>query len=84
MPFKVNHRAQLVGETTGGSSGQPLQLDVGQGMMVIIGAKRESFPDGSQFEGVGIQPDIEVRPSVNDLRSGKDTALEVALRRLVP
>jgi len=84
MPFKVNHRAQLIGETTGGSSGQPFQLDLGQGMMVIIGAKRESFPDGSQFEGVGIKPDIEVRPSVNDLRSGKDTALEAALRSLIP
>jgi carboxyl-terminal processing protease len=84
MPFKMNHRAQLVGETTGGSSGQPFQLDLGQGMMALIGAKRESFPDGSQFEGIGIKPDIEVSPKVEDLRSGRDTALEVALRRLLP
>jgi carboxyl-terminal processing protease len=84
VPFKLNHRAQLIGETTGGSSGQPLQLDLGQGMMVIIGAKRESFPDGSPFEGVGIKPDIEVRPNVDDLRSGKDTALQAALRTMAP
>ncbi len=84
MPFKVNHRAQLIGETTAGSSGQPLQLDLGQGMMVIVGAKRLSFPDGSPFEGVGIKPDIEVHPRVDDLRSGKDSALEAALRSLTP
>ena len=84
VPFKVNHRAQLIGETTGGSSGQPVQLDLGHGMMVIVGAKRESFPDGSPFEGVGIKPDIEVRPNVDDLRSGKDTALQAALRTLAP
>lgn len=84
MPFKVNHRAQLIGETTGGSSGQPFQLDLGQGMLALIGAKRESFPDGSQFEGVGIKPDIEVSPNAEDLRSDRDTALEVALRQLLP
>jgi C-terminal processing protease CtpA/Prc len=50
MPFKDNGRALVVGETTGGSSGQPYMLDLGDGMLVLVGAKRESFPDGSDAD----------------------------------
>ena len=83
MPFKDNGRALVVGETTGGSSGQPYVLDLGDGMLVLVGAKRETFPDGSRFEGVGIRPDVEVAPSLDDIRAGRDVALEEARRRLL-
>lgn len=82
MPFKDNHRAVLIGQTTGGSSGQPFMLDLGQGLMLFIGAKREIFPDGSRFEGVGIHPDMEICTTAEDLAHGTDAALEAALRRL--
>jgi carboxyl-terminal processing protease len=82
MPFKDTHRAEIVGETTAGSSGQPYVLDLGHDMMILIGAKRESFPDGAQFEGIGIKPDVEIRPTIEDLRQGRDTVLEAARRRL--
>lgn len=82
MPFKDNGRAALIGEPTGGSSGQPYILDLGHDMMIMIGAKREMFPDGSRFEGVGIKPDLEVSPSADDIRQGRDPALELARTRL--
>ena len=83
MPFKDNGRAVVVGETTGGSTGQPYMLDLGDGMQAIVGAKREMFPDGGRFEGVGIQPDVEVSPTVDDLRGGRDAVLEAARERLL-
>ncbi len=83
VPFKDNGRALVVGETTGGSTGQPYMLDLGDGMQAIVGAKREMFPDGSPFEGVGIRPGVEVSPTVEDLRAGRDVVLETARRRLV-
>jgi carboxyl-terminal processing protease len=82
MPFKVTHRALIVGQTTGGSTGNATMIDLGQGMMVMVGVKRVSFPDGSPLEGVGIKPDVEVEPTVEDLRAGKDTVLEAARERL--
>ncbi|MFZ0744493.1 MAG: S41 family peptidase [Terracidiphilus sp.] len=82
MPFKVNHRALIVGETTGGSTGNADMFDLGQGMMIMVAVQRMSFPDGSQFEGVGIKPDVEVVPTVEDLRAGKDTVLETAQQHL--
>lgn len=57
LPFKDNGRARILGEPTGGSSGQPLLLDLGDGMKLWVGAKRQYLPDGSHYEGVGIQPD---------------------------
>ncbi len=83
MPFKDNGRALIVGETTGGSTGQPLVVDLGDGMQAIVGSKHEMFPDGSPFEGVGIRPDVEVAPSVDDIRAGRDVVLEAAKQRLL-
>ena len=57
MPFQDNGRAKLIGETTAGSSGQSHHVDFGDGFYAWVGAKREAFPDGATFEGIGIQPD---------------------------
>ena len=83
MPFKDNGRAVVAGETTGGSTGQPYFLDLGDGMQAVVGAKREMFPDGARFEGIGIRPDVEVSPSVDDLRAGRDNVLETARQRVL-
>jgi len=82
MPFKDNGRALVVGTTTAGSSGQPYVLDLGNGMMALVGAKREMFPDGSPFEGVGIKPDLEIAPTAEDLKQGKDIVLEAARKSI--
>ncbi len=72
ISFKDNHRAVIIGETTSGSTGQPVAIDFGNGMHLAIRARRVLFADGSQFEGVGIQPDIEVQTTAEDVRSGRD------------
>lgn len=82
MPFKDNGRAILVGEATAGSSGQPYYEDLGDGMQLAVGTKREFFPDGSRFEGVGVAPDIEVIPTAVDVRAGRDPELEQALEAM--
>jgi carboxyl-terminal processing protease len=84
LPFKSNGRAFNVGETTGGSTGQPYFLDLGSEMLLMVGSKREMFPDGSRFEGVGIKPDLEIAPSVEDVRQERDVVLEAARKRLAP
>jgi carboxyl-terminal processing protease len=78
-PFKDNGRATLVGEATQGSAGVPYTYDFHNGMSLKISVKREYFPDGSEFEGVGIKPDIEVHPTIDDFRNGRDPVLEKAL-----
>ncbi|MGV1787025.1 MULTISPECIES: S41 family peptidase [Agrobacterium] len=59
--FKDNKRAEIVGETTGGSSGQPYIRDLGDGIRLWVSAKRQIFPNGSSFEGLGIEPDTTTK-----------------------
>ena len=82
MPFKDNHRAIIVGETTSGSTGEPWVTEFNDGMLVLIGTKRAVFPDGTPFEGVGIKPDIECQPSIDDIGHGRDPVLEAGRRAL--
>jgi carboxyl-terminal processing protease len=79
MPFKDNGRALLIGETTLGSTGQPYIYQPKEGIMIAVGAKRAYFPDGEVFEGRGIVPDIEVIPTAETIRAGRDIVLEGAV-----
>ncbi|WP_456427486.1 S41 family peptidase [Rhodocaloribacter sp.] len=69
----------LMGEPTFGSTGQPLFLDLPGGGSARIVTKRDTYPDGRDFVGYGIRPDIPVAPSVEDIRTGRDAVLERAL-----
>jgi carboxyl-terminal processing protease len=79
MPFKVAKRAELVGETTAGSFSFTHFTAFENGMLLNIAAVRHTFPDGSQFEGIGITPDIEVQTTAEDLKAGRDVSLSKAL-----
>jgi carboxyl-terminal processing protease len=78
MALKDNGRATLLGEKTEGSSGQPYFLNLGNGLSLLVGAARYSFPDGSPFEGQGIKPTIPVELRLTDLRAGIDLVLQKA------
>lgn len=78
-------RATLVGEKTGGSTGQKLvvKLPGGErGGMVDICTKRDTYPDGREFVGVGIIPDVEVHPTPADIAADRDVVLEKGLEVL--
>ena len=79
MPFKDNGRAVIVGETTGGSTGQPFMHTFEQGILLAVGTKRATMPDGTPFEGIGIAPDVLVEVRREDLYAGRDPVLERAI-----
>lgn len=73
---------KLIGQNTGGSSGQPLYLDLVGGLAARICAKRDTYPDGRDFIGTGIKPDVFVKRNESDYIKGVDTELEFALQYL--
>jgi len=79
MPFKVTHRAQLMGETTAGTYSETRFSSFENGMMLNVSAIRHVFPDGSRFEGVGIAPDVPVETTPEDLKAGRDAVLDKAI-----
>ena len=75
-------RGALIGEPTGGSTGQPLSFALPGGLMARVCTKRDTYPDGTEWNGQGIQPTLVVHPTVAALQAGKDPALEAALHYL--
>lgn len=82
VAFDAMGRGMIVGEPTGGSTGQPLFFQLPGGGNARVCTKRDTYPDGRVFVGVGIQPNKLVSPTVADFRAGRDTVLEAALDQL--
>lgn len=79
MRFQNGARGPVVGEVTVGSTGQPFVREwPALGLGFVVSTKREYFPDGRQFEGVGIAPDTPAPLTRAMLRGGPDTQLERA------
>ena len=82
VAFDAMDRGPIVGEPTGGSTGQPLWFGLPGGGRARVTAKRDTYPDGREFVGSGIQPDVAVAPTLDDLRAGRDPVLAAALDAL--
>ena len=82
VAFDAMKRGAIVGEATGGSTGQPLFISLPGGGTARICTKADTYPDGTRWVGKGIQPTVAARQTLADLRRGRDTVLEAALARL--
>jgi C-terminal processing protease CtpA/Prc len=80
--FLTMKRGKLVGRKTAGSSGSPLMFDLPGGGLALVCTKKDVFPDGTEFIGFGIAPDVQVQASIKDVIEDRDAALEVAIREL--
>ena len=68
-----------IGRPSNGSTGQPIRFSLGHGFSARICTKKDTYPDGRPFVGVGIKPDIVVEPTAEDFIKGRDAQLEAAL-----
>jgi C-terminal processing protease CtpA/Prc len=68
-----------MGENTFGSTGQPYTFDLPGGGKARVCTKKDTYPDGREFVGYGVKPDIEVKPTLADYLQHKDAALDKAL-----
>lgn len=82
VAYKEMKRGVIIGEPTGGSTGQPLFITLPGGGTARICTMRAKFFDGGEWIGKGIQPDKLIIPTIADFRSGHDSVLELALSEL--
>ena len=82
VAFDVAKRGIKIGQATGGSTGQPLFFDLTKNGFARICTKKDTYPDGKEFIGIGIKPDIEVKETVLSIQEHKDPALEKAIEQL--
>ncbi len=76
--FRNTSRGVIIGEPSAGSPGEPLSIPLPKNWSVQFCATRHAFPDGTEFAGAGITPDIPVRETVSDVQARKDPVLERA------
>ncbi len=81
--FDIANRGIIMGEPTGGSTGQPLYFNLPGGGRARICTVRSYYPDGKEYVGCGIQPDILIHQTVEDFLNGEDTVLKEAYKYLM-
>jgi len=82
VAFKQMNRGVLVGQLTGGSTGNPIFFTLPDGSRLQICTKEDMFANGEKFVGIGITPDIEVNQTIDDFRDGIDKVLNIAIDTL--
>ena len=75
-------RAIRIGQKTAGSSGQRLGFRIPTGGSYFICTKKDTYPDGRKFVGIGILPDIEAEPAIEDIMKERDVILNRAIEYL--
>lgn len=71
-----------IGEATAGTTGMPMSFKLPGGGWARICIKKDIYPDGREFVGYGIQPDILVSKSLKDFIKGRDPVLQKAISYL--
>jgi len=82
VAFDVSKRGIKIGQSTGGSTGQPLMIDLVKNGFARICTKRDIYPDGKEFIGIGIKPDIEINETILSVQEHKDLTLQKAIEKL--
>jgi C-terminal processing protease CtpA/Prc len=72
----------FVGSATNGANGDVTRVALPGGIGVRFSGHDVRHGDGRQLQRIGIQPDIEVYPTIAGLRAGRDEVLEAALALL--
>lgn len=80
VAFKAVGRGTLIGQITGGSTGQPLFFELPFGGKGAVCAKRDLMTDFTEFVGIGIPPDVEIDYTLEKFRAGEDEGIHAALR----
>ena len=82
LAFDVLPNAISYGDFTGGGSANPAQRSLSNGWQYTVSQWVEFRPDGTTFEGVGIEPDVRVDVSDADAAMLRDTILDAAIADL--
>jgi len=83
MAFRAAPGAIVAGSTTSGADGNVSFFALPGGLRTGISGIGVFYPDKRPTQGVGIVPNVEVRPTIAGIRAGRDEVLEEALRQIL-
>lgn len=84
MAFRTAPLAIVIGSTTAGADGNVSTVPLPGGFSSYISGIGVFYPDKQPTQRVGTIPDIEVRPTIEGIRAGRDEQIERAIQILSP
>jgi C-terminal processing protease CtpA/Prc len=84
LAMRVRPQTTIIGDTTGGASGGPIVRELPNGWTYELSQWIEYTTDKKTFEGVGLAPDVVVKPTAATFAAGHDEILERALTLAKP
>ena len=79
MAFRAGDNTTIIGSKTAGADGNVSSIYLPGGLLTSISGIGVYYPDGRQTQRIGIIPDIEIKPSIEGIKQGKDELLEKAI-----
>ncbi|MDF7812366.1 S41 family peptidase [Hymenobacter sp. YC55] len=80
MAFRTTPGATVVGSTTAGADGNVSSIVLPGNVYTHITGLGVYYPDGRETQRVGIVPDVEVKPTIQGIKEGRDEVLEKAVQ----
>ena len=79
MAFRAGDNTIIIGSQTQGADGNVSLIPLPGGLKAGISGIGVYYPDGRRTQRNGIIPDIEVKPTIQGIREGRDELLEKAI-----
>ena len=80
MCFQTAGNTTIIGSQTAGSDGNVAEIDFFKAFYTCYTGIGVYYPDGRETQRIGIIPDIEVKPTIEGIKQGKDEVLERAIK----
>ncbi|MFN3790896.1 S41 family peptidase [Massilia sp.] len=82
MALRAGPRAKVIGSTTAGADGNASWIPLPGGLRTMISGIGVFYPDKRPTQRIGIVPDIDVKPTIEGIRAGRDEVLEAAVAEI--
>jgi C-terminal processing protease CtpA/Prc len=82
MAFKATGNASIIGSQTAGADGRITDIFLPGGLKTGISGYGVYYPNKTETQRIGIVPDIEVKPTINGIKEGRDEMLEKAIEMI--
>jgi len=82
MAYRTHPNAFVIGSQTAGADGNVSSFTLPGDINTLISGIGVYYPDGKETQRVGIVPDIEVHPTIEGIKNGRDELLEKAIEIL--
>jgi C-terminal processing protease CtpA/Prc len=82
LMYRTANGMKFIGTPTQGANGDVTFFFAPGNIRISFSGHDVRWPDGTQLQRVGLQPDIPVAPTIQGIRDGRDEILEKAIEHL--